>query len=84
MHGSGARRFQVFFHQLIMFHLLQLFRPLMEIGECFLRILRELAIRLLDEIIRGAACLAPNMKRITGPNTGALARPTIKSPDTDV
>ncbi len=29
-------------------------------------------------------CFAPNIKRITGPNIGALAIPTMKSPGTEV
>src|SRR6266481_2749986 len=32
----------------------------------------------------GATCFAPNMKRITGPNVGALPIPTMKSPGTEV
>jgi hypothetical protein len=31
----------------------------------------------------GAACFAPYMKRMMGPNTGELATPTMKSPGTD-
>src|SRR5579872_4693460 len=44
----------------------------------------RLSPRFSRAVSTGATCLAPYMKRMTGPKTGALAAPTMNKPGTEV